>query len=433
MKSPHPGDFAQPSEPIFRNIERQSPTSKAREDPHTYNRDDRGRARVAHEADGRQRRKPSTSRSRREYMADSTLYLYTSLTAGSSHIITATSRLETILKANKIPFQAIDIATDDAARRLWGRYSKGRKLPGLVKYKTIIGDLEQIEEWNEYGELKAEIGAVSDPNDFSSEPKKTDTVEAPKPAPVAAVATTTSNKSSGTSTPHIQIQNPPVSEKKEDQRTLALRLAGEEAAARAKENARSKLGAKPVTTEGEGKATPTSDPKAKGTESAVVPAEKKDDEKKPNLEAASSTATENDTETKKEPTSETVSPAGLAAVSSANFHADNAELLGLVGHHRGSIVSATTQDEQEQVRKDIRASISEAPADGDIDALRKTAEEKKGDTILEDEDEDSEEDKEEGKKEKPATETNKEEVKEEEETQKQDPKDETKAGVSVAD
>lgn len=72
-------------------------------------------------------------------MADSTLYLYTSLTAGSSHIITATSRLETILKANKIAFQAIDIATDDAARRLWGRYSKGRKLPGLVKYKTIIG------------------------------------------------------------------------------------------------------------------------------------------------------------------------------------------------------------------------------------------------------------------------------------------------------
>jgi hypothetical protein len=72
-------------------------------------------------------------------MADSTLYLYTSLTAGSSHIITATSRLETILKANKIAFQAIDIATDDAARRLWGRYSKGRKLPGLVKYNTIIG------------------------------------------------------------------------------------------------------------------------------------------------------------------------------------------------------------------------------------------------------------------------------------------------------
>ncbi|OCL09953.1 hypothetical protein AOQ84DRAFT_375361 [Glonium stellatum] len=49
---------------------------------------------------------------------DPTLYLYTSLTAGSSHIITATSRIETILKANKIPFVAVDTATDDRARQL---------------------------------------------------------------------------------------------------------------------------------------------------------------------------------------------------------------------------------------------------------------------------------------------------------------------------
>ena len=70
---------------------------------------------------------------------DSTLWLYTSLTAGSSHIITATSRLETILKANKIPFRAIDVATDDKARQLWGRRSKGRRLPGLVKYNQVVG------------------------------------------------------------------------------------------------------------------------------------------------------------------------------------------------------------------------------------------------------------------------------------------------------
>lgn len=72
-------------------------------------------------------------------MPDSTLYLYTSLTAGSSHIITATSRIETILKANKLPFRAIDVATDEAARKLWGRRSKGKKLPGLVKYGDIVG------------------------------------------------------------------------------------------------------------------------------------------------------------------------------------------------------------------------------------------------------------------------------------------------------
>ena len=71
--------------------------------------------------------------------SDSTLYLYTSLTAGSSHIITATSRLETILKANKIPFRALDCATDEKARMLWGRRSKGLKLPGLVKFGNVIG------------------------------------------------------------------------------------------------------------------------------------------------------------------------------------------------------------------------------------------------------------------------------------------------------
>lgn len=72
-------------------------------------------------------------------MSDQTLYLYTSLTAGSSHIVTATARIETILKANKLPFRAIDVATDDAARKLWGRRAKGKKLPGLVKYGTIVG------------------------------------------------------------------------------------------------------------------------------------------------------------------------------------------------------------------------------------------------------------------------------------------------------
>ncbi|KXL47373.1 hypothetical protein M433DRAFT_1179 [Acidomyces richmondensis BFW] len=96
--------------------------------------------------------------------ADPRLFLYTSLTAGSSHIITATSRMETILKANKIPFQAIDTATDEKARRLWQRRAGQRKLPGLVKEGYVIADLEEVEEWNEYGELKDNIGPVPSSN-----------------------------------------------------------------------------------------------------------------------------------------------------------------------------------------------------------------------------------------------------------------------------
>lgn len=75
----------------------------------------------------------------KSYHTDPTLYLYTSLTAGSSHIITATSRLETILKANRIPFQALDVATDEKARMLWGRRAGKRKLPGLVRMGMLIG------------------------------------------------------------------------------------------------------------------------------------------------------------------------------------------------------------------------------------------------------------------------------------------------------
>ena len=94
----------------------------------------------------------------KSYHLDPTLYLYTSLSSGSSSIITATSRMETILKAKKIPFQALDVATDEKARMLWGRRAGKRKLPGLVKQGMIVGDIEEVEEWNEYGELMDHLG-----------------------------------------------------------------------------------------------------------------------------------------------------------------------------------------------------------------------------------------------------------------------------------
>jgi hypothetical protein len=53
--------------------------------------------------------------------------------------------METILKANKIPFKALDIATDEKARMLWGRRAgkdesgRQRKIPGLVQMGLVIG------------------------------------------------------------------------------------------------------------------------------------------------------------------------------------------------------------------------------------------------------------------------------------------------------
>lgn len=68
-----------------------------------------------------------------------TIYLLTSLTAGSSSIITATSRLEHLLKSNKVPFKAVDLATDSKARGLWSRRGGGKRLPGVVKDGLVLG------------------------------------------------------------------------------------------------------------------------------------------------------------------------------------------------------------------------------------------------------------------------------------------------------
>ena len=52
------------------------------------------------------------------------------------------------MKANKIPFKALDIATDEKARMLWGRRAgkdesgRVRKIPGLVQMGLVVGVTE---------------------------------------------------------------------------------------------------------------------------------------------------------------------------------------------------------------------------------------------------------------------------------------------------
>ncbi|KAJ6010206.1 hypothetical protein N7522_005222 [Penicillium canescens] len=283
-------------------------------------------------------------------MSDPTLYLYTSLTAGSSHIVTATARIETILKANKLPFRAVDVATDDAARKLWGRRSKGKKLPGLVKYGDIVGDLEQIEEWNEFGELRLVVLSVQDlggmPATSNPIPAATETKTEPEPA--------TPKPST------IKIQSPPTKteEKKDDKAVLALRQASSEAASKATSKSEEKK--EPAKEEPAEKLAPRGH---RGSVAAELPDTAPDSPK-----------------TAKRP----VLVPEMAAVSSANFHADNAEELGLVEHHRGSIISTTDKAEQDKVVREIRASITADEPSGNLDAIRKQAAEQTGaDTIEE--------------------------------------------------
>lgn len=170
----------------------------------------------------------------KSYHTDPNLYLYTSLTAGSSQIITATSRMEIILKANKIQFQALDVATDDKARMLWGRRAGKRKLPGLVRMGNIVGDIVEVEEWNEYGELREKLepglkpapSAPATPSKASTAPSSdtmskvpgTNPVTPSKPSPFISSAETPPR---------------PVPSSTDSPLTTAMRQAGFEAAKKA--------------------------------------------------------------------------------------------------------------------------------------------------------------------------------------------------------
>lgn len=164
------------------------------------------------------------------YSMDPALYIYTSLTAGSSHIVTATSRLETILRANRVPFKALDLATDDKARMLWGRRAgkdesgRVRKLPALIQEGVVLGvslpppplhpspltttlqqDLVEIEEWNEYGELKQHVKIYYD--DFT-QPSITDAPKLP-PVPTRGSVVTGVAKAATTAAAHAAAPTPP--------------------------------------------------------------------------------------------------------------------------------------------------------------------------------------------------------------------------------
>ena len=170
----------------------------------------------------------------KSYHTDPNLYLYTSLTAGSSQIITATSRMETILKANKIQFQALDVATDEKARMLWGRRAGKRKLPGLVRMGMIVGDLEEVEEWNEYGELRDNLepgprpgpSAPATPSKVPAGPSSDSLSKTPATNPV------TPSKAPATISSTETPPRPPASST-DSPLTTAMRQAGFEAAKKA--------------------------------------------------------------------------------------------------------------------------------------------------------------------------------------------------------
>ena len=170
----------------------------------------------------------------KSYHTDPNLYLYTSLTAGSSQIITATSRMETILKANKIQFQALDVATDEKARMLWGRRAGKRKLPGLVRMGMIVGDLEEVEEWNEYGELKDNVEPTPRPAPSApATPSKVPAVPSSEVMPKTPVTNPATPSKPPPTISSTETPTRPLPSSTDSPLTTAMRQAGFEAAKKA--------------------------------------------------------------------------------------------------------------------------------------------------------------------------------------------------------
>lgn len=226
----------------------------------------------------------------------------------------------------------------------------------------------------------------------------------------------------------IKIQSPPVArteEKKDEMAVLALRQASQEAASQAKNK-----GDEKKTSQEESKST---------TEGAA--------------KSATPTKTHRGSVAPELPETAPDSPKGLkrptmvvpeaAAVSSANFHVGNAEMLGLVEHHRGSIIPSTNSAGQDPVVSQIRQSISGKNNEGgDIAALRQEAAQKRqsDEPIVEEATQSAVEEPKENvdgsaKEKEDNTEDNKEEAKKEEEKKEEEksaePKTEVGSGEST--
>lgn len=135
---------------------------------------------------------------------------------------------------------------------LWGRRSKGKRLPGLVRYGQVVGDLDQIEEWNEYGELQEHINSTHDSSTpVTSSPASAGITLRPEPPPGVANQPTEIQKPQRPSGPpsrassegrHISISEPTETDKEkartpstapvENPMLAAMRQLGSEAAAK---------------------------------------------------------------------------------------------------------------------------------------------------------------------------------------------------------
>lgn len=225
-------------------------------------------------------------------------------------------------------------------------------------------DLEEVEEWNEFGELRMIVNSVQDVDGMPATNNPPPVIESPAPA-----RPTMSTPKPST----INFQNPPAikpEDKKDESAVLALRQASSEAANKAKSKADEKKDVPKKEAEAE-KQDPTLEP----TSSSSPPTKAHRGSIAPELPDL----TPDSPNTPKRPP---LIPE-VAAVSTANFRVEHAEELGLVEHHRGSIISGSDNADKDKVVTEIRQSISGTEGPGySLDALRKEAAERPTDESI---------------------------------------------------
>lgn len=88
-----------------------------------------------------------------------TIKLYTSTVSGSIKVSKATEKIENILTAQKIEFEVIDVSRNEEAKNFLKENKPdpaqlGITLPQVWNGDKFAGDYTQIEDANEWGELK---------------------------------------------------------------------------------------------------------------------------------------------------------------------------------------------------------------------------------------------------------------------------------------
>jgi len=87
------------------------------------------------------------------------IYLYTSSVSGRTQIRKDMARITMILDGRKVPYETLDVSTDEAAKTKLkdNREDKtqGINLPQIWKDDTYLGGFSELDDANEEGELHA--------------------------------------------------------------------------------------------------------------------------------------------------------------------------------------------------------------------------------------------------------------------------------------